>query len=111
MELLGSWEKKHKGFLTKPRVVSRSVHTRSSLPVDRVFVHVYQWLVKEIRHTTSTTNNTVCVMTTQRQENLNADCHKKRFPLAFYEKGQCFLQFQCNDNIMYNYTEEECMCP
>lgn len=59
---------------------------RASLPVDGVFVHVYQWLVKGTLHTTSTTNNTMCVTTTQRQENLNADCHRKAVSSGFLLK-------------------------
>lgn len=64
---------------------------RASQPVDGLFVHVYQWLVKGILHTTSTTNNTMCDGDhSKTKENSKLIATEKQFPLTFYEKGQCF---------------------
>lgn len=77
---------------------------RASQPVDGMFMHVYQWLVKGVLHTTSTT--TMC--DSDHSKTTSRLTATEKFPLAFYEKGQC-LQIQCNDNIMYYKTVEECI--
>lgn len=87
-----------------PNPVSRSDHMRASQPVDGMFMHVYQWLVKGVLHTTSTT--TMCDSDHSKTTSRLTDT--ENFLWLFMKKDNV-LQIQCNDNIMYYNTVEECM--
>lgn len=101
---------KRKGFLTKPRLVSRSIHMwePASLWMDCSCMFT-SGLWKE--SCTPPQQQTIqCVMvTTQRQKKTQSWLPQKSSSLWLFMKKDNVLPIQCNDNIMYYNTVEECM--
>lgn len=99
-------------FLPTQSCLLERPHVRASQPVGGMFVHVYQWLVKGILHISSTTNNTMCDSDHSKTRKPQGWLPQKSSFLWLFRKNDNVLQIQCNDNIMYYNTVEECtVCP